>query len=124
MIFLMILCLCGYLMLRNGVEATLGEGPLGYTFFLNPITIFIATVPNIINRILGSKPIAYLGAISISIYFTHTPLQELFIYLSERATGSGTFTDNVFFLYLILLFPVSILVDRIFKKQKRNAKLK
>ena len=117
---IVMLLLSGYSMLRIGVEAALGSGPLGYTFFLNPLLIFVATVPNIVNRILGSRPIAYLGEISMSIYFCHTPLGDLFMYLSEIITGSEIFTDKVFFLYMIALFPVSILNHYLFNRKKNQ----
>lgn len=104
----------GYAMLRYGVEQTVGSGVTGYTFVLFPMIIYLASVPNVLSGILGSKPFVYFGKISVSVYFWHRVLQEIF----QQATGAEEFADSVFALYMITLFPVCISIYQIFKRKK------
>ena len=108
------LCCIAYMMLKIGVDQAMGGGVTGYSFIMLPMIVFLATVPNIISRILGSKPLVYLGKISIATYFWHGVLQEILL----QITGTAEFTDKVFFLYMILLFPVCIGIYQLFRLKK------
>lgn len=110
---ILVLGISGYMMLRYGVETMLGPDCIGYAFFLNPLILWLATIPGPVRNVLAWKPVAWLGTVSVSLYFWHTPLQEVF----TRITGSAIFTDQIFFLYLAVLFPVCTVIYNLFRKR-------
>ena len=109
-----VLLVIGYMMLRYGVDQTVGAGLNGYTFVLFPLILLLANIPNVICTILGSKPFVYFGKISVTIFFWHGVLQELFL----QANGIYSFTDTVFAAYMIALFPVCIVIHQVFTRKK------
>lgn len=109
--------LCGgllaaaYLMLRFGVEIISGGSGTAFAFVICPAVLYLAYEEGLISRVLGWKPLQYLGKISMNVFYWH-----LVLYIAMWH-GFGGMTMLRFVLYLLTVLFVSVLGERLSHKK-------
>ncbi len=105
-----------YLMLRYGVEIIAGDSQTAFYFLICPMILYLALDSKWICSFLQTKPIQFLGKISLCVYFWHHPIFDAMrnIY---RMFGMEL-TEVYFPLYLLVLVLFCILYNRFAHNRK------
>lgn len=93
---------------RLGFDVVCDDPRLAFTFFICPFAIFYAIHGKSCNKILCLKPFIWLGKISMSIFFFHSPLLTLFAIYKPKVESLEFYSNSV---YLILYFTILSLVS-------------
>lgn len=116
--FLLLLCF------RFGFEIICDDPRLLFTFVICPFSIFFAICEKTCNSILCLKPFQWIGKISISIFFFHSPLLTIFALNKVHFESQSWYNSQLYVtIYFILLFLIStgtyfLLEQKIAKKNK------
>lgn len=105
---LLILTVSGFLLMRYGVEVISGDSKVAFAFVLCPLLLYVACGENLISRILGLKPVVYLGKISVSVYFWHFVIYDIFEFIHWKLFAA-TVGDAAYAVYLVVLILSSVL---------------
>lgn len=97
-----------FLCLHFGFENICDDPRLLFTFIICPFSIFFAIYGKVCNSILCLKPFQWIGKISISIFFFHSPLLTIFA-LNKVYFESQPWYSNQ--LYVILYFILLLLIS-------------
>ena len=108
----LILAGSGFLFMRYGVEIISGDSRVAFAFVICPLVIFLAVGDNLLSRFLQLKPMLYLGKLSVSIYFWHVAIFDLFTYLCQTVTDGNAIGDLQYVAYIAIMLILSALSHR------------
>ena len=108
----LILAGSGFLLMRYGVEIISGDSRVAFAFLICPLVICLAVGDNPISRFLKLKPVLYLGKLSISIYFWHVAIYNLFMYIYRTAAYGTELGSMQYLLYIVIMLILSALSQR------------
>ena len=105
---LLVLGASGFLLMRYGVEVIAGDSKVAFAFVICPLLLYVACGENLLSRFLGCRPMVYLGRISVSVYFWHYVICDIFDYAHWVLFGEAV-GDAAYGVYLIVLVLCSVL---------------
>lgn len=117
----LILAASGILLLRYGVEIIAGDSKVAFAFLICPLVICLAVGENPISRFLQWKPVYYLGKLSVSIYFWHFVVYDIFEFIYRTVTGDAEIGDPQYAAYLALMILLSVLSHHYLEGGKKTA---
>lgn len=86
-----------------------GNWAIIYTVLIYPLIIFLTVNSRMLTGILSFRPLAYLGAMSYSIYLWHFPIQLLIKTSSDLLNLNLDFTSRkVFIFYAVCVLAMSV----------------
>lgn len=106
-LFLVLLPLILYLMLRYGVEIIAGDVRVCFSFCICPMILYLALVKGPCSRILQFRGFVSLGEISSSIFFWHLVLYFAFCDVYPLLTGGDSVREPQYILYFVLMLAFS-----------------
>jgi peptidoglycan/LPS O-acetylase OafA/YrhL len=116
--------LCGLLSPQSGGDFMVNGGAAP----LIAIVVLAFSHPRCLStRLLGSRPLAFLGGASYVVYILQAPLWHMFRVASDRlrhADPQSTVKDWQFLLYLPLLLTVALLAQRLVERPAQRYLLK
>lgn len=100
------------LLLTYGVEVISGNSRVGFAFVICPLTLYLTLESKLFSGFLKSKPIMWLGKISISVYFWHYVIYVYFHAVWKLCSGGAPITDISYAGYLVIMIVLSVLSNR------------
>lgn len=114
----LILVGAGFLLMCYGVEIISGDSRVAFAFLVCPLVICLAVGDNLISRFLKLKPVLYLGKLSVSIYFWHVAIYDLFMYIYRTVTCRTEMDSIQYAVYIVIMLILSALSQRFLEGDK------
>lgn len=100
-----------------GMKNILGDVRLVFSIIICPIIIYWTLESNIWKKFLNVKPIAFLGRISVDVFFWHIVLQDIISIIELEQLGIQNYIIQ-YLIYLVLLVVVGTI--SYFIDEKKN----
>lgn len=106
-----------FLLMRYGVEIISGSVGTAFAFVICPLILMLASGNNLISKILATKPFAFWGTVSVSVYFWHMVIYNYVCLAFQIDPNHYLLPNGLFALYLALMIPASIGLYYVFHKK-------
>lgn len=84
------------------------------------VAVFIWLEDSKVNKLLGNRPLAYIGSLSYSLYLWHWPVLALYRYQVMRYNLEPIEIFILLIIIFILTFASYYLIEEPFRKKKKN----
>ncbi len=93
----------GYLLMRYGVEVIAGDSQVAFAFVICPLILYLAAENRLAAGFLNSRPVAWLGNISMAVYFWHFVVYDAYRWIFWKRYPGQEIGEAAYLLYILLM---------------------